>query len=87
MQVFQHFLEFHLPKCICHVRLETQLDVDLEHGRVRISVAGAHILIVDDVLTTGATTVECTQTLLAAGACCTSVLTFARAFDTRRLLG
>jgi ComF family protein len=46
-----------------------------------------HILIVDDVLTTGATVIECTDTLLAAGARCTSVLTYARAMDTRRLLG
>jgi ComF family protein len=47
----------------------------------------AHILIVDDVLTTGATAIECTRTLVAAGARCTSVLTYARALDTRRLLG
>jgi ComF family protein len=53
----------------------------------RNRVADAHILIVDDVLTTGATTIECTRTLVAAGARSTSVLTFARAFDTRRLLG
>jgi ComF family protein len=55
------------------------------HARNR--VVDAHILIVDDVLTTGATTIECTRTLLSAGARQTSVLTFVRAFDTRRLLG
>jgi ComF family protein len=55
-------------------------------SRAHKRVPGAHILVVDDVLTTGATTLECTQTLLAGGARCTSVLTFARAFDTRRLL-
>lgn len=49
-------------------------------------VTNAHILIVDDVLTTGATIIECTQTLLAAGAGGASVITFARAVDTRRLL-
>ena len=46
----------------------------------------AHILIVDDVLTTGATVLECAHTLTEAGARCASVLTFARAVDTRRLL-
>lgn len=50
-------------------------------------IQDAHILIVDDVLTTGATAIECTRTLVAAGARCTSVLTYARALDTRRLLG
>jgi competence protein ComFC len=52
------------------------------HPRLR----NAHILIVDDVLTTGATAIECTQTLIEAGASCTSVLTYARAVDTQRLL-
>lgn len=51
------------------------------------TVQNALILIVDDVLTTGATTMECTRTLIAAGARATAVLTYARAFDTRRLLG
>lgn len=45
-----------------------------------------HVLIVDDVLTTGATAIECTRTLLESGARCTSVLTYARAVDARRLL-
>jgi ComF family protein len=48
-------------------------------------VAGAHLLLIDDVLTTGATAVECTRTLVAAGARCVSVITFARALDARRL--
>lgn len=46
----------------------------------------AHVLIVDDVLTTGATAIECAQTLIEAGAKCTSILTYARAVDTGRLL-
>jgi ComF family protein len=50
------------------------------------AVQGAHVLLVDDVLTTGATAVECANTLTAAGACCVSILTFARALDTRRLI-
>jgi ComF family protein len=49
-------------------------------------VRGAHILLVDDVLTTGATAAECADTLVAAGACCISILTFARALDARRLI-
>lgn len=59
--------------------------------RLRSSALGImrdapHVLIVDDVLTTGATAIECTRTLIEAGARCTSVLTYARAVDTRRLL-
>ena len=42
-------------------------------------IAGEHILLVDDVLTTGATVVACAEVLMAAGARCVSVLTFARA--------
>mgnify|MGYP001048269800 CR=1 FL=1 len=48
-------------------------------------IRGQHLLLVDDVLTTGATAVECTRTLVAAGARCVSVITFARALDARRL--
>lgn len=40
---------------------------------------GEHLLIVDDVWTTGATTLACCQALLSAGARAVSVLTFARA--------
>ncbi|MQA89139.1 MAG: ComF family protein [Gemmatimonas sp.] len=42
-------------------------------------VAGVHVLLVDDVWTTGATALSCADTLLAAGARAVSVLTFARA--------
>lgn len=48
-------------------------------------IQGEHLLLVDDVLTTGATAAECTRTLVAAGARCVSLLTFARALDARRL--
>jgi ComF family protein len=48
-------------------------------------VAGAHVLLVDDVLTTGATAAECARVLADAGACCIRLLTFARAFDIREL--
>jgi ComF family protein len=51
------------------------------------SLAGEHVLIVDDVLTTGATSSECARTLAAGGARCVSIVTFARALDARRLLG
>lgn len=42
-------------------------------------LVGEHLLLVDDVLTTGATVVACAEVLVAAGARCVSVLTFARA--------
>ncbi len=42
-------------------------------------IQGEHLLLVDDVLTTGATVTACTEALVAAGARCVSVLTFARA--------
>lgn len=48
-------------------------------------VDGEHILLVDDVLTTGATATECARTLVDAGARCVSLITFARALDVRRL--
>jgi ComF family protein len=49
------------------------------------SLQGAHLLLIDDVLTTGATAVECARTLAAAGARAITVVTFARALDSRRL--
>lgn len=54
-------------------------------GAFRVSPAGAasvrrqHLLIVDDVWTTGATTLACAEALLDAGGRAVSVLTFARA--------
>lgn len=55
-------------------------------GDLKAALKGRHLLLVDDVLTTGATTLECGATLVAAGARAISVLTFARALDVRRLL-
>jgi len=55
-------------------------------GDLKAALRGRHLLLVDDVLTTGATTLECGATLVAAGARAISVLTFARALDVRRLL-
>lgn len=48
-------------------------------------LAGEHVLVVDDVLTTGATVTACAQALVDAGARCVSVLTFARATGRLRL--
>jgi ComF family protein len=45
-------------------------------------VAGRHILVVDDVFTTGTTLNECAKTLLKAGALSVSALTLARTVDT-----
>ncbi|MGH7477778.1 MAG: ComF family protein, partial [Longimicrobiales bacterium] len=51
-----------------------------------VELAGALVLLVDDVMTTGATALACATALVAAGARGVGVVTFARAFDARRVL-
>jgi predicted amidophosphoribosyltransferase len=46
-------------------------------------LSGAHVIVIDDVLTTGATAGECARTLADAGVCCITLVTFARALDAR----
>lgn len=50
------------------------------------ALRGAHVVLVDDVLTTGATVAECTRALVGAGVRCVSAVTFARALDARRFV-
>jgi predicted amidophosphoribosyltransferase len=50
--------------------------------RARCSVAGKHVVIIDDVMTTGATVEECARVLKRAGALSIGVLTLARALRT-----
>jgi ComF family protein len=49
----------------------------------RRDVASRRIVLIDDVLTTGATAEACTRALTRAGAACVDVLTFARVVDAR----
>jgi len=60
-------------------------------GAFRASAAAAtlreaHVILVDDVLTTGATILECARALSDSGVRCVSAITFARALDVRRLV-
>ncbi len=57
------------------------------HGAIRVArpaqVAGRHVLVIDDVLTSGATVEECARALLENGAVTVDVLTLARVVRAR----
>jgi len=76
------------PRCMkrvhhreAHYRLSPEERRENVRGAFRVQgdVRGRHVLLVDDVYTTGATVTECTETLLAAGAESVRVVTLARA--------
>ncbi|MCI0434677.1 MAG: ComF family protein [Gemmatimonadetes bacterium] len=52
---------------------------------LRRALAGSDVILIDDVLTTGATAVECARVLGDAGITRVILVTFARALDVRRL--
>jgi len=66
------------------IRSQTELTADERRANVAQAfaasphVAGAHVLVIDDILTTGATAGECARTLRAAGARVVGVLAVAR---------
>jgi predicted amidophosphoribosyltransferase len=53
-------------------------------AEARTEVKGRRLVLIDDVLTSGATTEACARTLMRAGAAAVDVLVFARVVDGRR---
>jgi len=66
-------------------RLENVRNAFAVTPRWRERIRGAHVLLVDDVLTTGATAQACTRALLAAGAAEVFLLVLARVVEGQRL--
>lgn len=79
---------------IVHSRSQVGLNAEQRHQNVARSfavaaaelgqVAGRRVVLVDDVMTTGATASACTAALLKAGAASVDVLTFALVLDPKR---
>ena len=65
-------------------RTRTDLDNGTQAAERSTDIAGRRVILIDDVLTSGATTDACARALLRAKAAQVDVLVFARVVDTQR---